>query len=823
LVDWSNGLSPGDGIPPALAAEASRQSHSTFRRIERIALLAGLPIELVSPGAQSTGLLLHNSLLLLAIPDSLRGKTFLPAAAQTALLEYVRAGGVLICNPERPAGAAFDEALRDATSQPSGDGFHVTPLGRGRVVEWSKDFYSWLDPAENFAVSFARQESHFAVTALQAAAQLANLRAPVMQSNANQATFLMNELVPNDAAEMLSGQKSDCASRPICTKGILNVTNWSATEEIQQTLKILPPDIDPRVATDSDFVELPVDMPARESLMLPLNYPLCSPGVSAQNCSDRIVTAGAELLGTAREGKALELMLYAPTAATVVLRLRSAPSGVDLPVMSPPGPRNAQPRPIQRPRSPVDTNEGLPLGPSGEPVLVVGDPSFPERTLHGTYEKTTGIFRVIVPRGAAPTFQRTLRVHLSYDPDVPERQKPAKQHGRGYRYAVADAVRLPLNGGKSLVSNPPIVLLDKDHNGQFLIEAQNLDDSSVTIQAAVSGAAQGSVALRMSDLESDIQTLKVHSNGSAESNHEGFLTGTLGLSGGHNPDRSSPIQFLSAENDAPVHYEYDFERSGFKNWILENKRLRLIFLPAAGGEISALVDKASGTSLTTTVGGLRDLVRVLDAAGAANGNHLIDPMMNVAYGAEWSANNNETAIRLKAQWPEGAPVSGEIIKTVRLSGKDGIDVIEAEYQIHSGHTSSEVNSKVQPATERASIVTAYSVPAIADPREGTQFCWSPRVSQNGSDAQAGASASSGTAKCEAFVLGGRLIEIPADTARLEIRTPGRPTLAMEWTAGSVTIEQKKYSARILLDFPMHREDAAQDVRYVVRCIVLQAQ
>jgi len=821
LIDWRSQLSTGDGIPPALVTETSRQANTMFRRVERVALLAGLPVELVSPGAQSTALLLHNSLLLLAIPDSLRGKTFIAPVAQTALIEYVRAGGVLICNPERPTGAAFDEALRGATSQPSGDGFRVTPLGRGRVVEWSKDFYSWLDPNESFKESFARQESHFAITVLQTAANLANLRAPVVQSNQNQATLLVNELVSNAAAEMLSGQKSDCALRPVCTKGLLNVTNWSGTEEIQQTLKFLPPDIDPRVATDSDFVELPVDIPARESLMLPLNYPLCSSGVSANNCPDRIVTAGAELLGTAREGKALELMLYAPTAATVILRLRSAPSSVDLPVMSSPGPRNAPPPPIRRPRSPVDTNEGLPLGPSGEPVPVLGDPSFPERTLHGTYEKTTGIFRVIVPRGAAPTFQRILRVHLNYDPDVPERQKPAKQHGRGYQFAVADAVRLPLNDGKSLASEPPIVLLDKDHNGQFLIESQNLDDSSVTIQATVSGAAQGSASLRMGDQESDIETMKVRGSGSTEPDHEGFLAGTLNLSGGHNPDRSSPIRFLVAESETPVHYEYDFERSGSKNFVLENKRTRLIFLPVAGGQISALVDKLTGTNLTTMVGGLRDLVSVSDFTGTTGATHLIDPMMNVPYEAEWSAVNNDTSIRMKARWPQGSPITGDITKTVRMSARDGTDVVEVEYLIHAANQSGEVSSTASERSESASVVTAFSVPAAAEKPDGTQICWLAGTAQSATDTAANTSA--GAEKCSAFVALGNLVEIPAAAARIEMRTPGRPTLAMEWTAGRVTIEQKQYSARILLEFPAPASGSgAENANYVVRYIVVRA-
>jgi len=818
LVDWTSGLARAERISREQEADAMHTSLPMFQRIERVALLAGLPVALVSPDKQSSEMLLHNSFLLLAIPDSLRGKPFLPMASQNALIEYVRAGGVLICNPERPAGDTFDQALAGAESRPAGDGFRVTKLGRGRIVEWSKDFYSWLDPVETFGHNFQQQESHFAISALQSAAQLANLRAPVVQSNENQATFLVSELVPNAAAGMLAGQKSDCESHPACTKGLLSVTNWSDTEEIQQALKFLPPNSDPRIANDADFIELPVDLPARESLMLPLNFPLCSHDASANNCPDRIVAAGAELLAAAREGKAIELTLYAPTAATVILHLRAAPVSADLPVMSPP-PRVGPYRP-PRPRSPMDANEGSPLGPSGEPVLTIGDPSFPERILHGTYEKTTGIFKVVVPRGAAPNFQRVLRVHLSYDPDLPERKKPVKQHGRGYRYSVVDAIRFPLNGGKSLVSDPPIVLLDKDHNGQFLIEAQNLDDSTIALQASVSGAVQGSASLHIADQESDIQTLKLRANGSAESDRDGLLTGTLTVSGGHIPDRSSPIRFLIADSETPVHYEYDFERSGFKNWALENKRTRLIFLPAAGGQISALVDKSSGANLTTMSGGLRDLVRVHNA-GTNSPSRLFNPMLDVAYQTEWSASDNNTAIQMKAQWPIGAPVTGDITKTVRMRANDGTDTIEAEYLFHSENKNGAADSAPTSRNLNAFVVSAFSVPAVAEKPDGTQFCWMARAARPSADT--GANPAVGMEQCSAFVAGGNDVEIPSEAARIEIRTPGRPALAIEWDAGRVTIEQKQHSARILLEFPQFTsQSGTEDVRHVVRYIVVRA-
>jgi hypothetical protein len=287
------------------------------------------------------------------------------------------------------------------------------------------------------------------------------------------------------------------------------------------------------------------------------------------------------------------------------------------------------------------------------------------------------------------------------------------------------------------------------------------------------------------------------------------------------PDRSANLNFLITDSDAPVHYEYDFERSGSKNWVLENKQLRLILLPAAGGEISALVDKLSGTNLTTTVGGLRDLILVRRNLGSAIESQLLDPTMNLAYSAEWTSKNG-AGILMKAQWPAGSPIAGEISKTVRMSGKDEADIVEAEYRLRSENPRHTDNSAESSRNENVSFVSAFSVPAVADQREGTQFCWSPRDTSPSADS--GANAEDTADHCTAFALNGTEIRIPADGARLEIRTSGRPTLAMEWAAGRVTIQQKLYSARILLEFPAHANansstSDTQDVSYVVRYIV----
>jgi len=224
------------------------------------------------------------------------------------------------------------------------------------------------------------------------------------------------------------------------------------------------------------------------------------------------------------------------------------------------------------------------------------------------------------------------------------------------------------------------------------------------------------------------------------------------------------------------------------------------------------------------VGGLRDLVRVRRNPGNAMEGQLLDPTMNVAYSAEWTSPDG-AGILMKAHWPADAPIAGEISKSVHITSKNGTDVVEAEYHVHSDAPGNQNNSAESPRNENVSLVTAFSVPAIADQREGTQFCWLPRVAPSAGDAGATASPDpAGDAHCNAFALNGNEIQIPADAARLEIRTPGRPTLAMEWTDGRVTIQQKLYSARILLEFPAPGAvngavNAAEEVSYVVRYIV----
>ena len=790
LVDWRSGLFELDRsaveIPEGTLIDAS----TLAMKVERVAELAGNPMAMVDPANQPADVFRHYPVLLLIIPDSLRGRDFLPERTQKALLEYVRQGGTLLCNPERPAGQTFDEQLRGIPTESDKKGLGTIKLGSGKIVFWSKDFYSWADTDESFAASLERQEANWAISELQAVSQSEGLRPPVIQQASNVIALRVAELLPNAQDEQFGAAAKDCASHPRCVAGLLSATNWSG-DAVQETLKILSPGASAMAAANADYTELPVQIPAHESLMLPLNFPLCSSGAGADGCPDRIVAAGAELLNTSRDTKALTLTFYAPTTATILMHLRSAPTKVDIPAEPGTSAEATERRARLRERGEQAGRyvEGIPIPP--DPREFGAD--FPERNLEGRYDKATGIYEVVMPRGAAPDFSRKIEFHLNYVPDVPEEKKPAKQRGRGYQYSVADAVRLPLGEGTSLPTDPPLILLDKDRNGQLLLQASNLDDSSLTLQGTVSGPAQGSESLQMDQHQETIETVKLRASGSPDPADTTLLAGSVNVSGGHGGDRSSPVRFLVAEDATPVHYEYDFERSGSPDWVLENNHLRLIVQPAAGGEIVALVEKQSGVNLTTTSGSLRDLMQLAKGSDAASGS-LLDMMFNVPYFPDWRISKNDAAIHLTAVWPKSAPLSGEIEKTIRMFQKDERDAVEVEYQFHPAAAAGD-----QRAEAAAAPVSAFSVPAIAQSPETTQFCWFAGADQKTTQSSSQANSAQPAPTCVPFVPAGAPIVLPAETRRLEIRSLGRPTLGMEWTAGRVALEQKQFSARVLFE------------------------
>jgi hypothetical protein len=801
-----------------VSARISRQFDDSLHQIERVSSFSGYTTELVDPEHQHVDSLLRDPILFLAIPPAMRGQDFLPEKAQTALLDYIRGGGTLVCYPAMPKGTAFDLALNGIALEDVGDGLRAAKLGEGKIIELGADIFSWANLTESFAANLARPEAASASRQLKALIAAAGGLAPIVSLKEHPGALLVSELVPNSSSGMLGMPAADCGKRLRCGAGLLSATNWSGDETVQDTLTIVPPATIPRVPSDEDLISLPVEIPPHESVLLPVNIPLCSAGsaenAAADSCSDKIVAAGAEFLGATRSGNALDLLFYAPSKATVLVKLRSTPLNVELPVQ----------------------------------ILITQNdkPLFPERSLEGRFNLDTHVFRVEMPRGAAPDFIRDLRLHLDYTPNVPERPKAIKHRAHDFRFSIADAVRLPL-GRSSLATEPPLVALDTDGSGRLVVQAESDSDSWITMQAVVDGAARGAERLHLEERDEDFATVNLVASGAANSAPDpktnALLPGTLKFSGDRSVDKKSPLTFLMANGDDPVGYEYDFERSGSKNWVLENKNMRLILLPDAGGEIEALVEKATGANLTTTVGGLRDLIRM------PNGNPpegaIIDPTFNLAYQARWAPENGNPAISLEATLPEGAPISGSIKKDIHLETKNGRETVEAHYLFTPSPSERKPDAAEAPASGHhaatvagAKIVTAFSVPAVAQSPDRTQFCWfaTPLPEKIGADSAAANPATNppknragnpgaiplanpvDAGHCSAFAAGGATISLPAEAKRLEVRTDGQPTLAMEWDAGRVIIEQKQFSARLLLELPAAGatgNDAGVRLRYTI--------
>ncbi|HUK31925.1 MAG TPA: beta-galactosidase [Candidatus Acidoferrum sp.] len=793
-------------VPLDAAAHMGSQSLFTLRQIERVTSINGYSTELVDPEHQPVESLLRDPLLLLPIPIRIRGQKFLSEKAQNALLDYVRRGGTLVCEPVIPAGAVFDQALGGVTLEDIGKGLRAAKIGDGKIIELEADIFSWVSVTESFAASIARPEAKSAAQQLQGVIAAAGSLAPIVSLKDHPGSLLVSELAANPSAGELGAPTANCGKRPRCAAGLVSVTNWSGDDAIQDTLAIVPPASSVRTPKDEDLISLPVEIPPHESLLLPINIPLCPENAAADSCSDKIVAAGAEFLGATRSGNALDLLFYAPAKATVLIKLESRPLSVELPVQ----------------------------------ILITQDdkPLFPERSLEGHFNLDTHVFRVEMPRGAAPDFIRDLRLHLDYTPNVPERPKASKHRAHDFRYSIVDAVRLPL-GHASLATEPPLIALGADGTGRLVVQAESKSDSWITMQAVVEGAARGSERLHLEEHDEDFATVNLTPTSAPSSppdpNAKALLPGTLSFTGDKNIDKKSPLTFLFANGDDPVGYEYDFERSGSRNWVLENKNVRLILLPDAGGEIEALVEKSTGANLTTNVGGLRDLIRM--PSGNLPEGAIIDPTLNLPYHAQWDTENGHPAISLEATFPEWFQISGNIKKIVHLETKDGMETVDVRYLPAPIYSESKANES-ESARPIASIVTAFSVPAVAQLPDRTQFCWfATSLPEKAAADSAAANPSANAPKnragnpgvipaaspvdaghCTAFAAGGATISLPAGAKRVEVRTEGQPTLVMEWDAGSVSIEQKQFSARLLLELPAISapgNDAGVRLRYTI--------
>ena len=762
-------VNPGTSLGATLADEGtiSRLSQA-IEQIVRVSQLAGYSPELLNPTAQSVERLLRNNVILLPVPGGNGNDFSLSEQAQLALVEFVKRGGVLIYLPVRPSGSLFEPLWKAAPAESAArEGRIDWPFERGRVIASSSDFYSWVSLAEDLEQNRAQSESSAAIEGL--ASLLVKAGAPQSLHRTGggkiNSEIFVSQLVSNqDSAS--SARPHACVEEQLCAAGLVSITNLSADQSAEESFEITDPRATAAGAAKTG-IPLNITIPAHESLLLPIHAPLCSAAVE-ERCTDEVFSSGAELLDAERDGKTLELTFYAPARATVRLRLESQPTKVDL----------------------------------GEDFRV-----------ENQWKQETGELEFSLLRGAAPDYRRVVRVHLHYMPHVVEKSDPGKKRRQASEYDVFDSIRLPLDSDASIPTGPPLILTGPG-GGQLTMTSWNRTENLHSVDFNLDGAFHGATGARAFPGEQMFTRLRfqpTHNSSTADATpgSNGLLQGELTLRSGR--ERGSvPILFVSANEAGNTHYQYDFDRDGEPEWVLESERLRIIVSPADAGRALALVDKSTNDDLITLGGAFHDFLAAEETVPAAIPASA-DFAFNRAYRAAWVEEKQGTGLQLDFSEHENSRAGLHVEKTLHLTSPE---TLEASYRV------SLVMAPMAPANNpgpKQSFISSLSVPATASEGVNTRFCWrsdnSPASANN-----AAPSKSASDMHCEDFVASGKPIVIPPEIKRLAVQTSGRSTLTVEWTGVNATIVSKTFSAQLEFILPAPVPGAAPSeftLRYTV--------
>src|SRR5579872_416140 len=755
------------GAAPADEAAISRLS-KTVEQIVRVSRLAGYTPELLNPGAQSVERLLRNNVILLPVPEG--SDLSLSEKAQRALVQFVARGGVLIYFPTRPPGSLLEPLWKAAPTEPATHKGRLDwPFEGGRVIGSSNDFYSWVSLAEDPEQNRQHSETSAAIESLQSL--LVKAGAPQslhrMDTGRINPELFVSQMVWNEVSAS-STRPHTCVEEQLCAAALVSVTNLSADQTLEESFEITDPRSDGS-GVNAATIPLDITVPAHESLLLPIHAPLCSAAVE-ERCADEVISAGAELLGAERDGKTLELTFYASARATVRLHLESQPTKVEL-----------------------------------------GD----DFRVENQWKQETGELEFSLLRGAAPEYRRVVRLHLRYTPHVIEKSDPAKKHREGSQYDVFDSIRLPLASDASIPTGPPLIPAGPS-GGQLTITSWNRTDNLHSVDFNLDGAFRGSVGARAFPGEQMFTRLRfqpTHNSSTADTaataGANGLLQGELTLRSGR--ERGSvPILFVLANDARNTHYQYDFDRDGQPEWVLESDRLRIIVSPADAGRALALVDKSTNDDLITFSGAFHDFLAP-EASVPATVPSSADFAFNRAYRATWVEEKQGTALQLDFSEHENSMAGLHVQKTLRLAAPE---TVETSYRV------SEVAAPFAPTNNPASkqsFVSSLSVPAAASEDGSTHFCW-PSDTVPVSQVISTPSKFSPSMHCEDFIPGGRPIVIPAGITRLEVQTSGRSKLTVEWNGVNAIIVPKLFSAQaeFILPAPLPgKEPSMFSLRYTV--------
>lgn len=635
-------------------------------------------------------------------------KLALSAEAQKKLLEFVKAGGLLVCTPSLPTGSGLSELKTEPLASRVivvPDFWRTVPTEPGKTNR-----EELIASVQSATVEFVSRLSRLGINRRVKARVIKAGDKTVTAASAGASVepdLVATQLIPDDDKQSF---------------GFISLANFDDKRTMRVSLNVADP-------ASTGRLELPeFSLRARDALVLPLRLPLGSGG-------EEVVYATAELTKREMANGKIHLRFYAPDAAEAVLNLLHAPQGTvtidgQPAVSSYDAASKRLAIKLVEPRRRANSDDedelagrlqheldvevayerGLPELAIKTTKLIIGETNqvaveISSRTaaaaVRGKLQLTaTRLFRqeqftqdIELAPGTTKSFTFVVPIgKLAVADDQADLQATLIANSRQFHSPTVTAeilprfswqifpkVTVPLRADTSLVVNPPL-LLPSDANAtsaQFSLRTGNNTEQRIALKRDALLLSAPALSLAPDEEMQSTFTFNFPP-GTKTALHPFNVTLSDGVL-----TETAKINLLALRKGEAVAFSYDVDRDGFDDYVLENEFLRLIVSPRAGARAFALINKRTGANVFTSVGGLRDKFVELDPADPTRNARRKRGMygtFNRPYSAEILAGMGaQSVLKLSYDAPDVYPAGAHIERTITLKANE--EFFSVDYRV----------------------------------------------------------------------------------------------------------------------------------------------
>ena len=600
--------------------------------------------------------------------------------------------------------------------------------GQGHIVFFGADFSTWsMAPGTPFSFDHpAKVGGSDCTEEVQIAARPA-LPALMREVGAARKVYpLMDAGKARDQGLYVTELVADAGSLPFERRadaqgfGFVGVTNLSVEHARTAEIVLSDPRATDLTPAPDHSIRLPrLSMPPRESLMLPVRVPLANPcwqlapGIEP---ADEVFYATAELSHVGYDGAALKLEFTAPADAEVALRLSRRPGHATLDgqpatiqedaerhlyvvqIGHGPAPHFLRTLELAYPheglRLTIDPREPWIAGETRTVSVRVENPS--PAAFEGKLEFVAGSLhrgenpsrQVEAPGQSSREFTFPMEIPADVTPQQPvaltaklrETNSPTTwawysqvTAHRPFDFSVAPVITFPLREDLAVpIEHPTLASLELPGEAVFQVRVKNWQDHEQVVSVATTGANLALTPAR-AQLVLPAQAEKIVELHATPSGGSGIYPFTIDLQSGDYKGSEGVVVAAWRKGEA-IAYQFDYDRDGFPDLIMENSVVRLFVSPFAGGRAFAFVNKTTGANAFNSVGGMRDnFTKRVEPEDMRN---LPDWTREGALGLHnrpyasriLSAGGVEAAVRLEYSAPDIYPNGVKLDRTLRLAG-----------------------------------------------------------------------------------------------------------------------------------------------------------